>query len=93
MKLNLREVHDFPSGMSVERQVADYLKDARSVLQHVRSLALDLRPSLLDELGLVPAMRWYVGRQAERAGWAVEFCADGIIERPSPNVEVSMAFA
>ena len=85
MKLNLREVHDFPSGMSVERQVADCLEILDQVLQHVRSLALDLRPSLLDELGLVPAMRWYVGRQAERAGWAVEFCADGIDRTTLPR--------
>jgi signal transduction histidine kinase len=30
-----------------------------------------LRPSLLDDLGLVPALRWYVDRQSQRGGSAV----------------------
>jgi signal transduction histidine kinase len=45
-------------------------------LQQVRNLSLDLRPSLLDDLGLVAALRWYADRQAQRAGLAVEFVAD-----------------
>ena len=32
------------------------------------SLALDLRPSILDDLGLAAALRWLVDRQAQRAG-------------------------
>ena len=88
MKLNLRELRDLPVGISVEPYIADSLAILDQVLHHVRSLALDLRPSLLDELGLEPALRWYVGRQAERAGWDLNFCADGVTMRPSPNVEI-----
>jgi two-component system sensor histidine kinase UhpB len=50
---------------------------------------LDLRPSLLDELGLVPALRWYVGRQAERAGWDLQFSVEGLTGRPSPEIEIA----
>ena len=89
MKLNLRELQDLPVGTSVEPHIADSLEILDQVLQHVRSLALDLRPSLLDELGLVPALRWYAARQAERAGWQLEFCADGITMRPSADVEIA----
>lgn len=39
----------------------------------MRSLALDLRPSILDDLGLVAALRWLVDRQARRAGLAGHF--------------------
>lgn len=39
----------------------------------VRSLSLELRPSLLDDLGLPAALRWYLGKQAERAGFTVRF--------------------
>lgn len=33
-------------------------------IQQIRNLALDLRPSILDDLGLVEAMRWYLQRLA-----------------------------
>ncbi len=89
IKLNLREVRTRPNCEPVEDQIADSLEILAQVLQRVRSLALDLRPSLLDELGLVPALRWYVGRQAERAGWQLKFSADGLTSRPSPEIEIA----
>jgi PAS domain S-box-containing protein len=36
-------------------------------LQRVRDLALELRPSVLDDLGLAAALRWYVDRFARKA--------------------------
>ncbi|MCK6501117.1 MAG: PAS domain-containing protein [Nitrospira sp.] len=89
MKLNLRELRTLPNCEHVEEQIADSLEILAQVLQRVRSLALDLRPSLLDELGLVPALRWYAGRQAERAGWELRFSAEGAVTRPSPEIEIA----
>jgi PAS domain S-box-containing protein len=40
--------------------------------QQARSLALDLRPSLLDDFGLIPAVKWYVKKHAERSGLETE---------------------
>jgi len=37
-------------------------------VRRVRELALELRPSLLDDLGLASALRWYVDRFAVRTG-------------------------
>ncbi len=66
--------------------IAALLKDSSTVidqtLQYVRNLSLELRPSLLDDLGLVPAVRWYLSRQAERAGWKVEVQADEELTPP-----------
>jgi signal transduction histidine kinase len=52
----------------------------------VRNLSLDLRPSLLDDLGLTPALRWYVERQANRAGFMASFDAD-LEQRLPPDLE------
>src|SRR3972149_9124025 len=41
-------------------------------LQQVRNLSLDLRPSMLDDLGLVSPVRWYMNRQMQRAGFVAK---------------------
>jgi signal transduction histidine kinase len=41
--------------------------------RQVHNLSLDLRPRMLDDLGLVATVRWYADRQAQRAGFAVHF--------------------
>lgn len=46
---------------------------ARHTLAEVRRLALDLRPSILDHLGLEAALRRYVREFAERTGLEVDF--------------------
>jgi PAS domain S-box-containing protein len=37
-------------------------------IEQVRNLCLDLRPSQLDDLGLLPTLEWYVDRQRQRTG-------------------------
>jgi PAS domain S-box-containing protein len=46
------------------------------LLLQVGQLSLDLRSPLLDELGLVPALRWLVDEQAQRAGLRMTFTAN-----------------
>jgi PAS domain S-box-containing protein len=58
-------------------------------LQQVRDLSLDLRPSVLDDLGLVSALRWYVDRIAQRVHFSGEFVADALDERAAPEVEIA----
>lgn len=55
-------------------------------LQQVRGLSLDLRPSLLDDLGLIAALRWYIDRQTQRAGISGELIAE-LETKLSPNLE------
>ena len=42
------------------------------IIDSVRSLSHDLRPSMLDDLGLVPALRWLAERQAALGGVEME---------------------
>ena len=59
-------------------------------LDHVRELSHALRPTMLDELGLVPTLRWYVTRYAERLGIRVEFEAIGLEDRPAVEIETAL---
>ena len=59
------------------------------LLQQIRSLSLDLRPSMLDEFGLMSALRWFIGRQAQLG--SLKWCVKGKIgdERFLPEIETA----
>jgi hypothetical protein len=50
------------------RRLDDGLAIVEGLLQQVRQLSLELRPPLLDDLGLVPALRWHLDQQAQNGG-------------------------
>lgn len=89
MKLGLREADSELKSGPAAALLTDSLTILDQVIRQVRNLALDLRPSLLDELGLVPALKWYLKKQGERAGWETEyFPALGENHLP-PEVEIT----
>ena len=59
------------------------------LLLQVRQLAVDLRPHLLDELGLVGSLKAYVARQGERNGWLTRFDMTGEQRSLSDELEVT----
>jgi signal transduction histidine kinase/PAS domain-containing protein len=59
------------------------------VLQQVRTLSLELRPSMLDDLGLIPTLRWFITRQAELVGFHAEFIFDEQIGRYPNDIETT----
>jgi PAS domain S-box-containing protein len=56
-------------------------------LDHVRDLSLELRPSMLDDLGLVPTLRWYANSYEKRAGVHVVLNTINLDERLAPELE------
>lgn len=62
---------------------------ATEVSQQVHNLALDLRPAILDDLGLRPALLWLFGRYTTQTGIEVLFRNDGLEDRPRPEVETA----
>jgi signal transduction histidine kinase len=49
-----------------------------------------LRPSALDELGLLPALRWYVKEYQAKCGVEVELTAQGLKERLPAEIETAI---
>jgi len=58
-------------------------------LEDVHRLILDLRPSVLDDLGLVSAIRWYAERHLETRGISVR-CEFGDVPRLPPEMETAL---
>lgn len=64
IKINLESMSNLPPGADRKR-LDDCIQVVSQTLQQVRNISLDLRPALLDELGLAATMRWYVERLAQ----------------------------
>jgi signal transduction histidine kinase len=56
-------------------------------LQDLRDLIGDLRPSLLDDLGLVPALQSQVQSFTQRTGVKADFVLNGRRQRVQPETE------
>lgn len=54
----------------------------------VRRLSRDLRPSILDNVGLLPALRWLAEHTTQESGVRVEIRVNGIEHRLRPEVEM-----
>ncbi|MDP2949813.1 MAG: GAF domain-containing sensor histidine kinase, partial [Chloroflexota bacterium] len=74
--------------------VRDYLSEARQIaagtLQEIRRVIFDLRPTLLDDLGLAAAVDWYAKTSLAKAGIAAAVKASGLDNRLPPKVEVAL---
>jgi PAS domain S-box-containing protein len=75
------------------QEVADRLGRARALaselLQRVQDLSLDLRPAVLDDLGLHPALLWLVERYGAQTGVAVALLCSGLDGRRRPELETA----
>lgn len=60
---------------------------AENILDQIHQISLDLRPSILDDLGLVPTLNWYVKRFAQRTGIEIDFSPGGFKGRLDPELE------
>jgi signal transduction histidine kinase len=63
------------------RQISEGRHLAEQTLQKVRNLASGLRPSMLDDLGLEPAIKWQAREFSRRSGIPVDFKTDGELEK------------
>jgi PAS domain S-box-containing protein len=89
LKIDLQDIQHGEGGEARFSSLTDSLELVDRLLTQVRTLALDLRPSLLDDLGLVSALRWYANRQATRNGWTLSLSVEGMGGRVPAPIEVT----
>ncbi len=71
------------------RDDAESIALVDGAIARMRELAQDLRPPLLDEFGLEASLRWYVEREAKRAGLAWRLALAPLAQRPPAAVETT----
>jgi signal transduction histidine kinase len=82
-----------PTEPATERSHADRIDDLRRLvadaLRRTRQLAFELRPTVLDDLGLAPAVQRLTADLAERSGLTVDVAVDGLPPREQLSSEIS----
>jgi PAS domain S-box-containing protein len=84
-------VHTLPDGADKTKTA---LKNAQtisiSILDDIYKLIYELRPTLLDDLGLVVAIRWLVANNLSAAGIKVVFKTTGQVRRLNAMLETTL---
>lgn len=75
-------------------QHAARLSDSAALLEStadsIEDVMAELRPPMLDDYGLYPALNWYARRFSERTGIAVDVLGSESAERPAPDIEITL---
>jgi signal transduction histidine kinase len=78
----LVELRNLSLGLKIrsEEQLRSHLETIKGLVENtvrfVRNMALLLRPSMLDDLGLIPALKWQAREFAKRTGMSVNVAAE-----------------
>lgn len=73
VKMNLHALRQKCSAPEILSSIEHNMKVIDEAVDQVRDLSVNLRPSLLDDLGLVVAVRWYLDRHAKSCGVPADF--------------------
>ena len=87
--MNQQSILNLSAPPAIQAQIEENFRIADGVLQRVRELSTELRPAMLDDLGLNAALRWYATRLAERVGIGLQFSSKGEEGRNPPALETA----
>jgi len=74
---------------SMEGRLRDMREAVRQLVGRVRNISFDLRPAMLDNLGLLPALLWHFDRFSSQTNISVQFRHDGLETRFSTDMETA----
>jgi len=92
MSLNAVEHRGMADPARLHRSLHAIRTVAEETLEEVRRIVFDLRPTLLDDLGLIPAVRHYAKTLLETQGIQVRFAAAGFGKARLPSAVETTVF-
>ncbi len=90
MKMNLDEVRSSAFDESSDKTIADTIELLNQLLKEVRTISYLLHPPLLDEAGLIPALKWYVEGFSQRSKIVISLDIDSKIGRMNDDVQIAI---
>ncbi len=88
--VGLKVLEEQPNPDEVRRYVSELLSLTHQALEGVHRMALELRPKTLDDLGLIPALRWHLGEWSKKLGIASSLTVEGWTDRLPAHVETAV---
>jgi PAS domain S-box-containing protein len=71
-------------------RLADSAELLESTVESIEDVMAELRPPMLDDYGLLPALQWYAKSFSERTGITVEVLGAERAERPRTEIEITL---
>ncbi len=88
--VGLRHLEEATDPEAAKTRLAEIRKTVNSTLDEVHALAWQLRPSVLDDLGLAAALQRYIGDYQTRYALQVDFVFRNLAERLPIEVETTL---
>lgn len=89
IKVNLQQLRRTADPEAHEALLGKSIETLGQTLQQIRRLSHDLRPSILDDLGLVAALRWFIDYHLQDTGVAPHFAAETTGGRLPAEIETA----
>jgi signal transduction histidine kinase len=89
VRVNLQAALSLPSPIDRSIPVQESIQIIDRVCRRLNRLSMELRPPILDELGLIPALRRHMDLEAQRTGIIVRLSAETTPVRFAPEVETA----
>lgn len=91
LMVGLRNVEEAPSSAEMHRRLNELRQITSHTLEEVRQMAIDLRPSVLDDHGLIVAVQGYTQDYSQRHQLPVDYQTIGFNgERLPPPIETAL---
>ena len=87
LRIRLQNAQQLSNSKEYLNSLHETIAIVENLVQVVRNLSLELRPSILDDLGLAPALRFCVSRLKQETGKLMDFVADSVSHRFPPDIE------
>jgi signal transduction histidine kinase len=89
LKIDLQSAKRDREMPALKQRLGQTIDSLGQVLQRIRELSLELRPSILDDLGLAAALRWYIDQQTRAVDMRIEYHLEALEPRPEAEIEIA----
>jgi PAS domain S-box-containing protein len=71
-------------------KISEAQETVSGLIEQIREMSLNLRPAMLDDIGLLPTLLWHFERYTKQTGIKVSYNYNGITQRLLPDVETAV---